>query len=208
MIPILRKEFIVQRTLILFYAAATLIFAAQFIPVDEPLPIITILAVFFTFGTAAHEDKNNSHVLLNSLPVSRKEIVAAKYAFHILIGIGFVVLAAVCKIVAGGMPAGAALEQSVAAATVVVLFVSVFFPMYFWLGPRFVQIGMIVLFILMFAAVPMVYNLGAKHGFWGIPVAVRSFPDFLLLALLAIAAILFLFVSRLVSVRLYERKQF
>ena len=208
MIPILRKEFIVQRTLILFYAAATLIFAAQFIPVDEPLPIITILAVFFTFGTAAHEDKNNSHVLLNSLPVARKEIVTAKYVFHIAFGICLVGLTFIYRTIIGALPKDAAMWQYVIAVTVIVWFVSVFFPMYFWIGPRFVQIGMIVLLIVMFTALPMVYNLGVKHNFWGIPDFIQSLPRFLLFVFATAVTIVFLIVSRLISVRLYERKQF
>lgn len=208
MTTILYKEFLVQRTLILLYAAITLFFAAQLIPVDEPLTVISILAMFFTFGTAAHEDKNNSHVLLNSLPVSRKEIVTAKYAFHLAIGLCLVGFAFICKVLISDLPAGTAFRQTAVAAAIVIWFVAAFFPMYYWLGPRFVQIGMIVLFILMLTAIPMVLNLGAKHRFWGIMDLVQSFPEQLLFALLTAATVILLIVSRHISVRLYERKEF
>jgi len=198
----------VQRTVILAYAVVAILFITQLIRVDGPMAVISMLAMFFTFGTAAHEDKNNSHVLLNSLPVARKEIVTAKYVFHIAFGICLVGLTFIYRTVIGALPKDAALWQYVIAVTVIVWFVSVFFPMYFWLGPRFVQIGMIVLLIVMFTALPMVYNLGVKHNFWGIPDFIQSLPRFLLFVFATAVTIVFLIVSRLISVWLYERKQF
>ena len=208
MFNILYKEFVVQRTVILAYAVVAILFITQLIRVDGPMAVISMLAMFFTFGTAAHEDKNNSHVLLNSLPVARKEIVTAKYVFHIAFGICLVGLTFIYRTIIGALPKDAAMWQYVIAVTVIVWFVSVFFPMYFWLGPRFVKIGMIVLLIVMFTAVPMVYNLGVKHNFWGIPDFIQSLPRFLLFVFATAVTIVFLIVSRLISVRLYERKQF
>jgi hypothetical protein len=208
MFNILYKEFVVQRTVILAYAVVAILFITQLIRVDGPMAVISMLAMFFTFGTAAHEDKNNSHVLLNSLPVARKEIVTAKYVFHIAFGICLVGLTFIYRTVIGALPKDAAMWQYVIAVTVIVWFVSVFFPMYFWLGPRFVQIGMIVLLIVMFTALPMVYNLGVKHNFWGIPDFIQSLPRFLLFVFATAVTIVFLIVSRLISVWLYERKQF
>ena len=208
MFNILYKEFVVQRTVILAYAVVAILFITQLIRVDGPMAVISMLAMFFTFGTAAHEDKNNSHVLLNSLPVARKEIVTAKYVFHIAFGICLVGLTFIYRTIIGALPKDAALWQYVIAVTVIVWFVSVFFPMYFWLGPRFVQIGMIVLLIVMFTALPMVYNLGVKHNFWGIPDFIQSLPRFLLFVFATAVTIVFLIVSRLISVWLYERKQF
>jgi len=208
MFNILYKEFVVQRTVILAYAVVAILFITQLIRVDGPMAVISMLAMFFTFGTAAHEDKNNSHVLLNSLPVARKEIVTAKYVFHIAFGICLVGLTFIYRTVIGALPKDAAMWQYVIAVTVIVWFVSVFFPMYFWLGPRFVQIGMIVLLIVMFTALPMVYNLGVKHNFWGIPDFIQSLPRFLLFVFGTAVTIVFLIVSRLISVWLYERKQF
>ena len=208
MFNILYKEFVVQRTVILAYAVVAILFITQLIRVDGPMAVISMLAMFFTFGTAAHEDKNNSHVLLNSLPVARKEIVTAKYVFHIAFGICLVGLTFIYRTVIGALPKDAALWQYVIAVTVIVWFVSVFFPMYFWLGPRFVQIGMIVLLIVMFTALPMVYNLGVKHNFWGILEFVQSLPSFLLFVIVTAATIVLLIVSRLISVWLYERKKF
>jgi len=208
MFNILYKEFVVQRTVILAYAVVAILFITQLIRVDGPMAVISMLAMFFTFGTAAHEDKNNSHVLLNSLPVARKEIVTAKYVFHIAFGICLVGLTFIYRTIIGALPKDAAMWQYVIAVTVIVWFVSVFFPMYFWLGPRFVQIGMIVLLIVMFTALPMVYNLGVKHNFWGIPDFIQSLPRFLLFVFATAVTIVFLIVSRLISVWLYERKQF
>ena len=208
MASMLHKEFIVLRTFILVYLAAAVLFITQVMEVNGPPAFMSLLAFIFTISTTAHEDKNNSHILLNSLPVSRKEIVTAKYMFHIVFGIVLVGIALIIRAAFGEWSSETALWQTAISVTVIVWFVSVFFPMYFWLGPRFVQIGMIVFFIMMFAVVPTVYNLGVKHNFWGIPDVVESFSDTLLFAILTAVTVIFLTVSWLISVWLYERKQF
>jgi len=208
MLSILYKEFAVQRTAILIFAVLAVLDALLLFPLPDPLAFGTILAIFFTFSTASHEDKNNSHILLNSLPVDRKEIITAKYAFHIGIGIAFTGLAGILGALSGSWPPGTGPWQTGVFALVIIWFVSLFFPMYFWLGPRFVQVGMFFLFIILFAVMPMVYHLGVKHDFWGILDAVQSWPESRLFILTALVTAVVLMGSRYASVRIYERKQF
>src|SRR5690606_41087469 len=61
----------------------------------------------------------------------------------------------------------AALYQTLITMAVIAWYLSVFFPMYYWLGPRFVQVGMIVFFISLFTAAPIVANMAVRHDFWG-----------------------------------------
>ena len=193
--------------MILIYAAAVILFAAKVVPIFNPLALAFCLGIYFIFTTATHEDMNNGHILINSLPVDRKEVVTAKYAFHIAVGVGFIALDILLEAVTGARLPDIAWQFAVAALGIV-WFVSVFFPLYFWLDHRFVRVAMVILFVMIVGAVPIMYNLGVKHNFWGLIDAAKSLPGSLLFGLAAAVTVLVLAVSWLLSVRLYERKQF
>jgi hypothetical protein len=204
---ILYKDLVVERTVILIYTAGVILFALQVVPIFDPLALAFCLAIFFTFTTASHEEMNNGHILLNSLPVDRKEVVAAKYAFHLAVGAGFIGLDVLLEAVTGAWSPDLG-RQFAFAVLGIIWFVSVFFPLYFWLGHRFVQIAMIFLFIMLVGVVPIVFNLAAKHDYWGMLDAVQTLPNSLLLGLGAVVTAIVFIVSGLLSARLYERKQF
>jgi len=193
--------------MILIYAAVVILFAVQVIPVFFPVALAVCLGMFFTFTSAVHEDINNSHVLVNSLSVDRKTVVTAKYAFHTAAGIGFIALDLLLEAAAGACLPDIAWQFAFSVLGIV-WFISFFFPIYFWLGIRFVQIAMVTVFVMIVVAVPMVYHLGAKHDYWGILDAAKSLSDFLLYGLAAAVTGLALIASCFLSVRLYERKQF
>lgn len=77
------------------------------------------------------DDRNRTQLLIGSLPVSCREIVTASYAFQIGTGLGLVVLASAIRLLLGKLPFEAALSQALVAATVIVAFVSVFYPLYY-----------------------------------------------------------------------------
>lgn len=207
MLNLMFAEFVVQRTALLVYIAAAILLNVQAASAGAPLLFAPLLAMCFTFSTAAHDDRYNSHVLINSLPVTRKEVVTAKYAFHLAAGIVLITLTLLYRVASGTTPPEDAAGQLLIAAAVIGCFVSVFFPMYYWLGPRFVQIGLFLLFVAFFAAAPIVYHLGVKNHFWGIPGLLRSLPPLPLYGLLTAATLACLWVSWRASVFLYSRKE-
>ena len=48
-------------------------------------------------------------------------------------------------------------------------FTAFFYPLYYWLGPIFIKIGLFATFIIIFGIAPVLYNLGVKNNFWGLP---------------------------------------
>ena len=208
MLTLVYKDLIVQRIVILTYSVVTILFATQMLSVDAPLVIVAMLAMAFIFASAAHDDRANSHLLLNSLPVTRREIVTAKYVYHVAASLGFVGMAAIARTLLGMMSPHAALSQTLITMTVITWYLAIFFPMYYGLGPRFVQVGMIVFFVTIMTIAPWAYNVAVKHNFWGLPELIASLPAVPLYLLLAAATFALLLVSWRVSVWLYSKKSF
>ncbi len=127
--------------------------------------------------------------------------------FHVAASLCFVGVAAAADAAFGGLPLRTALSQVLIATNVVAWFLAVFFPMYYGLGPRFVQIGMIAFFVALMTVAPMVYNLGVKRNFWGLLEFTRSLPAASLHLLLTAVTLVVLVGSWLTSVWLYSRKK-
>ncbi|NGY89573.1 ABC-2 transporter permease [Bacillus megaterium] len=76
MYNLIRKDFILQKYLMLFY----LFIAIFYTMTDMSMGlIITVLSVFFTINSHYYDEKGKNNVLINSLPFSRKQIIASKY---------------------------------------------------------------------------------------------------------------------------------
>lgn len=130
-------------------------------------------------------------------------MVTAKYVFNILLGWTFVGMAAVVYSLLHASNGISMLEAGLAMASVV-WYAAVFFPMYYWLGPRFVQLGMILFFLFTFVLVPMVRS--QIH----VPDMIRWLPS---ASWFALSAVFFLtsailFISWSLSVRIYGSKDF
>lgn len=209
MMPMVYKELLVHRTLILYYLAIVLPVALRLIPVDGPLAIIATLAMAFTSTTAMQDNRDGHHLVINSLPVSRAEVVAGKYAFYLATGlafIGFGTMAGMALGTAAAQPGWIA--QALGSAVVFTVFVAVFFPAYYLMPPRFVQLGFFLGLIALFTVMPTLYNLGVKRGFWGLPELIGSLPPAGFYGALAAGTLLLLTASWRASVAFYQRKEF
>lgn len=208
MSTVMYKDFGVERTTMLVYAGVALLFGSPLLSMGPPLTLLTVLAVMFTFTTAAREDRYQSHVFINSLPVTRREVVTAQYVFHLAVGTGFIALGCIYEAAFGDTEWIRLVWQGIGAAAFIVCYNAFFFPLYYWLGPRFVQIGMRVMFIVLFAVVPLLYNIGVQSGFWGIPNLLASMAPMTFYVVLTALVLMLVVASWRVSVWLYERKEF
>ncbi|MFS8628595.1 MAG: ABC-2 transporter permease [Limnochordales bacterium] len=207
MLKLVYKDFLVHRTLLAVYAALALFLTVQFGGAEAPLAGATMVGMFLPFAAANQDDRFNAHVLLNSLPVTRRELVTAKYVFHLAAGVGLMLVAAVGRAALGGVPVPRALEL-LTNVVVLAVFLSTFFPLYYWLGQRFVYAGMLTLLLIVLAVEPIVYNLAVRNNFWGLLEWLRTLPEWWLYAWPAAAGVLLLAASWRVSVAIYERKEF
>lgn len=119
------KDIVVHRTLILTYLAVLLGLALQVIEIDPPAAVVTLMATMFVFSTAAQDDRSNAHILINSLPVSRKEVVTARYAVSLGVAVAFVGLTALVVVLIGRLPLRVVLGQWAIAAVLLPLYAAV-----------------------------------------------------------------------------------
>jgi ABC-2 type transport system permease protein len=205
-ISLLYKEYLNQRMYMLFFLAAViLLFSIGFVKINTLLPAATFFALIIPFQLVSVEEKNNSHIFVNSLPVNRNAVVRAKYLFTLMVGVFLIGTAKIVQVFLA-FPAGKGFWDVLVALVAVCGFMAVFYPLYYWLGPVFVKIGLFVFFILFFGLAPMVYNIGVKNSFWGLLEVFQSYPPLFWAVLLLGVTGLSLFFSLLLSSWLYRRK--
>jgi len=202
------KDWLGNRTVILASLAVLLLGVFRVLPVDGTTLYGVALAIMFVFATSTQDERTNAHVFVNSLPVSRPDIVTGKYVFNIGMGIIFTGIAILVPGLMDQLPLKAMLTQLLICAGVISGFVSVFMPMYYWLGPRFVQLGLFVTFFLLVAVVPPVHNLAVRNNFWGLLDVLGSLPALPWQVLTAAGVIGLLLASWRLSIFLYGRKEF
>lgn len=80
MFSLLKKEIVIQKKILIFSFPIVILYLA-ILPLQtiSLFPIATLLSFFFIINANDIDEKNKSNVLLNSLPISREQIVAAKY---------------------------------------------------------------------------------------------------------------------------------
>lgn len=205
---LLYKDFLSLRTFLSFFLAAlTLLLLIGFIEIDALLPAVAFFALIIPFQLISVEEKNNSHIFVNSLPVNRNAVVRAKYLFTLLASALLIGAAKIADIFVA-LPDERDFWDLLIALVAICGFTAVFYPLYYWLGPIFVKIGLFVTFIVVFGISPMLYNLGVKNNFWGLLKVFESSPPlFRVIVLLAFTGLM-LFFSLLLSSRLYRRKDF
>ncbi|MGR9049791.1 ABC-2 transporter permease [Halobacillus faecis] len=81
MFNLIRRDVILQKKQLLFFIPFILIFI-----LSNSHPILTFLvaSIFIPFNAYAYDEKAETNVLLNSLPYTRKEIIASRYLGAIL----------------------------------------------------------------------------------------------------------------------------
>ena len=205
---LLYKDYLVLRFFLMYFLLFTiLLLLTGFIKIHALLPMVSIVALIIPFQLTTSEEKNNSHIFVNSLPVNRNAVVRAKYLFTLLVG-ALLIGAAKMVDVFFALPSERDFWDLLIAFVGICGFTAVFYPLYYWLGPNFVKIGLFVTFIVTFGVAPMLYNMGVKNNFWGLLEVFESYPSLFWVAVLLAFTGIMLFLSLLLSSWLYRRKDF
>ncbi|MDR4169597.1 ABC-2 transporter permease [Bacillus nitratireducens] len=191
------KDFIVQWKFLMWYILYPILF---YMALKDTGNVFVIMSVIFTvmatIKTFEADGKNESEVILNSLPISKKQIVFAKYIVAIIIL--FISVTVGCFTM--GMKNGVNLfefieTKTVASISFILVYLSFVLPISFWLAYK--KTIFITIFILI---APMAIS--------SIFFAINLEQIHLYNSLLFISSICMFIASVFVSVKLYEKREF
>ncbi len=205
---LLHKEYLVNRQVILM--TVIILIVGGFIMADSfqiPMLLPLIFGALQPFSNAKNEDLSRSDILINSLPTTRKKIVLSKYIFSIIIVFFYFSLVYVINFV---MPIYEpnTLNETLLSGMSVVLFLALYYPLFYLLGPRFLTVGMTVLAFLVLAVVFPLINIGARNKYWGIETYVNSLSELQVVTTILIISVTVITVSYFLSGSIYKKKDF
>jgi ABC-type transport system involved in multi-copper enzyme maturation permease subunit len=218
-LSLLYKELLLIRRQLLLGLAFILLFIFAFQSLEEKMFIAAVMPVAYLLAmtSCACEEKNRGDILLNSLPLSRKAVVLAKYITLVLL---FLVASLFYYILylainAAGISLRAypiTIEGLLIAFLAVAFMNSVYFPFYFKLGYIKSRMLFFVVFLAAFAGIAAISNYLAAHQ--GEP-WVRQMLNFFAalpqpaaIVLLVGFSLLILLISYGISLYFYTRREF
>ncbi|GAA3404059.1 ABC-2 transporter permease [Paenibacillus hodogayensis] len=215
MLQLLVKDFRIQKRFIwlgFFFVGVFFFILGAF----EGMPLAVPAAIFSHFlivVASKMDEKNNNGRMLVSFPLRRSDIVAAKYVGIVLfMGLAFA-LTALWRFAAGlVLPAGELpwfdMRSLAVAVGMLLLFYSIYFPLFFAFGARLVQVLDVIVIFVVGGAVVLGLRIaewsGADAGKW-LRAAAGADPE-ALAVWGVIGCLALLLVSFVLSVTLYSRK--
>lgn len=167
-------------------------------------------------GIAQAEYKNNSDIIINSLPTTRGEIVAAKYLSVVTCTVIALLIVGLVGIPFSLMPApfDYRLLNGVDVITTIIcvlLLAALSLPIYFWTGAPWIRVVNIVIFLLIFFAPAQIAEFAVNNPQSPVIVAITNllqYPSWqLILGGLTVMLVLMV-VSYYISLRVYMTKDF
>ncbi|MCM3756442.1 ABC-2 transporter permease [Sporosarcina aquimarina] len=201
MFNLIKREVIIQKKQLLLFIP----FIIFFIVMDShPVFIFLVTSLFVPFNALAFDEKTNVNVLLNSLPYTRKEIIASRYLgslVYMAIAIGLTALALFVA------DRSFTFSHIALGAGLFLLFSAMTFPLFYILKQGYIFPIVMISFFLFVGGGPAVFELvsGSLQGI--IQFVMGLSMPIILSGFLAIAAVIYS-LSWVVSATVYERKVF
>jgi len=222
MLNLIIKDILIQKKIFLYVLLCSILLPICFYSFNLVglvlyvlVPISTTYS-FINYGIT-YDDKNKSEIILNSLPLNRADIVISKY----LSIFGFAVIGIIYSIVIGfiGKSAGLSMFTSsislvniISVLTSVCIFGAIFFLTYFKFGYMKSRIFNTVIFVAMLffpmEAIPFATRnpnniLVQKFNYF-----IVNTSGFMLNSLALIVGLIIFLVSLLISIRIYNNKEY
>ncbi|ACK60740.1 ABC-2 transporter permease [Bacillus cereus] len=191
------KDFIIQWKFLIWYILYPVFF---YMALTDTENLFIIMSVIITIGatvkTFEADSKNESEVIVNSLPILRKQIVYAKYIVAIIIL--FISVTVGCFTI--GMKSGGNLFEfiettMVASISFILLYLSFVLPIAFWLGYKKSIFITIVIFMAPIVVLEALFQINLEQ--------IQLYNS-----LLFISSICMFIISIFVSVKIYEKREF
>ncbi|MES5956700.1 ABC-2 transporter permease [Bacillus fungorum] len=191
------KDFIIQWKFIIWYILYPVFFYMALIDTEN---LFIIMSVIITIGatvkTFEADSKNESEVIVNSLPILRKQIVFAKYIVAIIILFISVTVGCFTMGMKNGVNLFEFMETTmVASISFILVYLSFVLPLSFWLGYKKTIFITLVIFMAPIVVLEALFQINLEQ--------IQLYNN-----LLFVSSICMFIVSVFVSVKLYEKREF
>lgn len=202
MLNLIRKDIVLQKKTLMMLLP--LLFVYLFVDTST-IWVGVLFCIAITMQAFTMDEKSSIHLLLNSLPYTRKEIVSSKYistcvfTFLILMTIFIGNLIIHGEIIQW--------EKLLFIISIVAVFISLAFPFSYLFKSQYLMIAFAALFVLYFIIVNKFIpdlNDRLREGIQ----TVLSFDNSLLYLLVILSVVLLFIFSWILSIRIYSRKVF
>ncbi|WP_436864117.1 ABC-2 transporter permease [Bacillus fungorum] len=191
------KDFIIQWKFLIWYILYPVFF---YMALTDTENLFIIMSVIITIGatvkTFEADSKNASEVIVNSLPILRKQIVFAKYIVAIIILFISVTVGCFTMGMKNGVNLFEFIETTmVASISFILVYLSFVLPLSFWLGYKKTIFITIVIFMAPIVVLEALFQMNLEQ--------IQLYNN-----LLFVSSICMFIVSVFVSVKLYEKREF
>ncbi|WP_107923798.1 ABC-2 transporter permease [Lysinibacillus parviboronicapiens] len=204
MYSLIRKDFLLQKHIVLLYIAILLLFSLF---VEASVYVGFIFSLSFIMSACSLDEKDNINILLNSLPYTRKEIVASKYIGALLFTLLFVIVMYVGDFLVNGNNGLLLLKEVMLILGLVMITTSFLLPFLYKFKMQYLHMAMV--------GVVVIYLLTISFFIKNLHDVIRALTLKILalqeiqLYFFAMLIIVILYIgSWLLSIRIYERKVF
>ncbi|OPZ92130.1 MAG: hypothetical protein BWY74_01741 [Firmicutes bacterium ADurb.Bin419] len=219
MLNLIIKDILIQKKNFIFGLLYLGFFVFVFQSLGEAMFTGAIVAFVYllTSGTFAYDDKNKADIMLNSLPIKRRDIVRAKYisliVYMILGTIAFSAISfifVILKLPLSIYPI--TIQAFLGALFAISLMNSIFFPLMFKLGYTRAKVANMLLFFAFFFGLPLVINniISKENNILksGIFDAINKQSDAVIGFAVLVISIIILLLSYMLSIKLYKQREF
>ncbi|MBR9657399.1 ABC-2 type transport system permease protein [Bacillus sp. TE9106W] len=191
------KDFIIQWKFLIWYILYPVFF---YMALTDTENLFIIMSVIITIGatvkTFEADSKNESEVIVNSLPILKKQIVYAKYIVAIIILFISVTVGCFTMGMKNGVNLFEFIETTmVASISFILAYLSFVLPISFWLGYKKTIFITIVIFMAPLVVLEALFQINLEQ--------IQLYSS-----LLFIGSICMFIASVFVSVKLYEKREF
>lgn len=157
MLNLIRRDAIMQKRQLYLL----LPFIAFFIIMDSH-PVLTLLvtSLYIPFNALACDEKAHTHLLLNSLPYTRKEIVASRY-LGAVVYMGMTMIVTMLALFTANV--SLSVRDIALASGFFLVFVALTFPLFYIFKPGYMVYVVIISFLLLAGVGPPIVRLFMEH---------------------------------------------
>ncbi|MGE6631840.1 ABC-2 transporter permease [Bacillus sp. NPDC077027] len=157
MFNLIRRDLILQKKQLIIFPPFVLFFIIMDV---HPALTFLIASVFIPFNTYAYDEKAETNILLNSLPYTRKEIIASRYLGALVYMILAIGLTSLALFSFGRL---FTMTDIAIGSGLFLLFAACTFPLFYILKPGYITTMVLISFILLTAIGPPIVMYLAEH---------------------------------------------